>query len=309
MIALIVVAIFTVIIYLLWGLDAATWQYALTRRIPILLSLALSAGMIASATILFQTITVNRLLTPNILGLDALYVLIQTFIVFIFTALQLETPNVFVNFLLSIGLMLIFAFGLYTALFSQKQQMYFILLVGIVLGTLFRSLAGCMQMMLDPNEFALLQGKLFASFNNIQSGLLVFSIIIVLLSLPFIFDYFRACDVLLLGREQATNLGVNYNAHTKRIFLIVSLFTAVSTALIGPIMFLGLIVANLSYEITRTYKHTCLILFATLLGVVFLVGGAFVSERVFNFNLPLHVVINFVGGIYFIYLLVRERAR
>jgi iron complex transport system permease protein len=298
-----------IIVYLLWGLEQTTWQYAIMRRMPIVLSLVLSAGMIASATILFQTITVNRLLTPNILGLDALYVLIQTFIVFIFTTLQLETPSILLNFLLSIGLMLIFAYGLYRALFSQKQQMYFILLVGIVLGTLFRSLAGCMQMMLDPNEFALLQGKLFASFNNIQSGLLVVALIIVLLSVPFIYDYFRACDVLLLGRENATNLGVDYHAHTKRIFLIVSLFTAVSTALIGPIMFLGLIVANLSYEMTRTYKHSCLILCATLLGIIFLVGGAFVSERLFNFNMPVHVVINFVGGIYFIYLLVRERAR
>jgi len=294
---------------LFWGLDQTTWEYALGRRLPRLLALVFTACMIGIASILFQTITVNRILTPSILGLDALYVLIQTLIVFIFTTLSRETPNAAVNFLLSICLMLVFSFGLYKALFSQKQQMYLILLVGSVLGTLFRALSGCLQLMLDPNEFALLQGKLFASFNNIQSSLLGLSLVIVLLCLPFIYDYFRELDILLLGRDQATSLGINYTANTKRIFLIVAVLSAVSTALVGPITFLGLIIANLSYEITKTYKHHYLILCVSLLGILFLVGGQFIVERLFNFNIPLAVCINFIGGIYFIHRLLKERSR
>jgi len=305
---LIIVGI-VVIGYLFWGLNSATWQYALGRRLPILLTLILSAIMIGAGSILFQTITVNRILTPTMLGLDALYVLIQTFIVFIFSTLQLETPGPNVNFILSLVLMLCFSFILYVVLFSQKQQMYLILLVGAVIGTLFRSMSSFMQMLLDPNEFALLQGKLFASFNNVQASLLVVAIIILLLSLPFIYDYLKTLDVLVLGREHATSLGINYNAHMKRIFLLVALFTAISTALVGPIMFLGLIIANLSYEITKTYKQHYLILCASLLGMLFLIGGQCLVERLFNFNVPLSVLINITGGVYFIYLLLKERAR
>lgn len=261
------------------------------------------------ATILFQTITNNRILTPSVLGLDALYILIQTLLVFIFTKLGLRTPNAGINFLLSTGLMLCFSFLLYKSIFSQKQNMYFILLVGTILGMLFRSLSGFVQMILDPNEFALLQGKLFASFNNIQENLLLIAFIIVLLTLPFIYDYFSSLDILLLGRDSALSLGVNYSAHSKRIFLVVAIFTSVTTALVGPLTFLGFIVANLSYEVTKTYKHRYLILSGTLLGILFLVGGQFIVERIFNFNIPLSVIINFIGGIYFIYLLLKERAK
>jgi len=295
--------------YLFLGLEPGSWQYALGRRIPIILSLAFAAGLVASSTILFQTITGNRLLTPSILGLDALYVLVQTMIVYTFTELGVQTPNATVNFLLSVALLLTLAFGLYKALFSQKHDMYLVLLVGTILGVLFRGLSGFMQLLLDPNEFALLQSKLFASFNNIQAHLLIAACIVVLLSLPFIYDYLRTLDVLSLGKAQATNLGVAYEASTKRIFLLVALFTAVSTALVGPITFLGLIVANLSYELTQTYKHHYIVLCGILLGTLFLVGGQCIVERIFNFNMPLSVLINFIGGIYFMYLLLRERAR
>ena len=296
------------LIYIFYGLNPETWQYALSKRIPKFIAFVLASGLIATATILFQTITNNRILTPSVLGLDALYILIQTLIVFVFTQIQVVLPNNTINFFISTALMLANSFVLYKMLFYKEQNIYFLLLVGTIMGTFFRSITGFLQMILDPNEFSLLQGKLFASFNNVQNHLLFAAIILVLLAIPFVYDYLLALDVMHLGKENALSLGIDYEQHTKRIFLLVALFTSVTTALIGPITFLGLIIANLSYEVAKTYKHTQLLLFGILFGILFIVGGQMIIERLFDFSIPLSVIINLFGGLYFIYLLVKERS-
>jgi len=308
MIILSLVALLVAILYVFWNLDLAILRYSLTRRIPRLIALVLTATMIAIASLFFQTITNNRILTPNSLGLDSLYVMGQTLIVMVTTRMRIVTPNSTINFLISTTIMGSFSLVLYRLLFKERQNMYLLLLIGAILGTLFRSLTGFFQMILDPNEFALLQGRLFASFNNIQSNLIFVALILFLLLIPFIYDYFQSLDVLLLGREQALNLGIDYNKITQRIFLVVVILTAISTALVGPITFLGLLVVNLSYEILKTYKHVYLMIGAILISIITLVGGQLILERWFNFSIPLSVIINLVGGAYFVYLLIKERS-
>ena len=67
----------------------------------------LTGAAIAFSTIVFQTITNNKILTPSIIGLDSLYMLIQTFLVFAFgSTSSLMSKNI--NFFISIGLMVLF---------------------------------------------------------------------------------------------------------------------------------------------------------------------------------------------------------
>jgi len=113
-------------------------------------------------------------------------------------------------------------------------------------------------------------------------------------------------DVIALGRYTAINLGVPYDKLVQRMLILSSVLIAVSTALVGPITFFGLIVANLSYQFFKTYKHSVLIAGSCVMSIVALVGGQWMVERIFNFDTTLSVIINFVGGVYFIYLLLKE---
>lgn len=61
-----------------------TWHYALPRRLKKIAAFILTGGSIAFATVIFQTVTNNKILTPGIIGLDSLYMLIQTTIIFAF---------------------------------------------------------------------------------------------------------------------------------------------------------------------------------------------------------------------------------
>jgi iron complex transport system permease protein len=294
-------------IYLFHELNGS-FDYALPKRAIKVLAMILTGVTIAYATVVFQTITHNRILTPSIMGLDSLYLLLQTTIIFFLGSNHVFVVNKQVNFFLSVIVMIVFALLLYRFLFKKgNQQVYFLLLVGIIVGTFFSSISTFFQVLIDPNEFQIVQDRMFASFNNINSDLVWIAIGLIAIIMIYAWRYVKYLDVLSLGREMAINLGVPYDSIVKKMLVIVAIFISISTALVGPITFFGLIVANLSYQMFRTYKHKVLISGAVAMSVIALVGGQWVVERVFTFSTTLSVIINFIGGVYFIFLLLKER--
>lgn len=301
-----VLAVLLVVLFLFMDLGS-NWDYALPRRGKKILAIAVTGGVIAFSTMVFQTITNNRILTPSILGLDSLYMLVQTFVIFVFGSTSLTVLNKNINFILSVGLMVVFAGLLYKILFKREEQnIYFLLLIGLIFGTFFGSLSSFMQVLIDPNEFLLVQDKMFASFNNVNTDLLIIAIILVLAVTAYFWKFTKYLDALSLGKEQAINLGIDYDYVVKRLLIVIAVLVSISTALVGPITFLGLLVANVTHEFLKTYRHTQLILGSVLISIIALVGGQLIVERVFTFSTTLSVIINFIGGVYFIYLLLKE---
>ncbi|MCU6796855.1 iron chelate uptake ABC transporter family permease subunit [Paenibacillus sp. WQ 127069] len=287
--------------------SGTNWGYVLPRRGIKILAIVLTAAAIAFSTMVFQTITNNRILTPSILGLDSLYMLFQTFIVYFFGSAALSLMSKHMHFAASVGLMVVFSGVLYKIIFKRDgQNIYFLLLIGIIMGTLFQSVSSFMQVMIDPNEFLHVQDKMFASFNRIGSDLLTVSFIVVLGVAVYFWKFAKYLDVLSLGKEHAINLGINYDHVVKRLLILVAILISISTALVGPITFLGLLVANVAHQMFRTYRHSILIPGSILISIVALVGGQLIVERVFTFTTTVSVVINLIGGIYFIYLLLKE---
>lgn len=305
-IILIFAAIAVCALYLFHDLNGS-YDYALPRRGFKVVAMIVTGVAIAYSTVVFQTITHNRILTPSIMGLDSLYMLIQTVIIFFLGSTHITVTNKQVNFGISVVAMIVFALLLYRFLFKKgNQPIYFLLLIGIIVGTFFSSISTFLQVLIDPNEFQIVQDRMFASFNNINTDILWIAIGIIGLLIFYAWRYTTYLDVLSLGRDNAVNLGVNYDSLVKKMLILVAVFISVSTALVGPITFFGLIVANLSYQLFGTYKHKILISGAGLISIIALVGGQWVVERVFTFSTTLSVIINFIGGVYFIYLLLKE---
>lgn len=293
-------------VYLFQDLNGS-FDYALPRRSVKVFAMVLTGVAIAYATVVFQTITHNRILTPSIMGLDSLYMLLQTLLVFFLGSSHVTIVNKQVNFMLSITVMVVFALLFYRLLFKKNDRpIYFLLLVGIICGTFFGSITTFLQVLIDPNEFSIIQDRMFASFNNVNADLVWTSLVIITLLIAFAWKQNASLDVLTLGRDTAINLGVNYDALVKQMLVLSAVLIAIATALVGPITFFGLIVANLAYQFFSSYKHSVLLTGSIVISVVALIGGQWVVERIFTFNTTLSVIINFIGGIYFIYLLLKE---
>ncbi|CEQ09313.1 ABC transporter iron-family permease [[Clostridium] sordellii] len=300
------IAVFSAL-FLTIGVSFEHFEYAMDQRIPKLIAIVITGFCIAFSSIVFQTITNNNILTPSVLGLDSLYILVQTIIVFLVGVDNTLITNKSNNFLLSVAVMVIASFILYKKLFEKaNNNIFFLLLVGMIFGTLFKSLSTFMQVVIDPNEYAALQNNLYASFGNVNTNILFIAGIIIIALVPFIYDDIKSLDIISLGKEHAINLGVNYDKVVKKMIIVVAILVSVSTALVGPITFLGLLVTNVTKQIFRTYKHSYLICASILISILTLVSGQFLVERVFTFTTTISVIINFIGGVYFIYLLLKE---
>ena len=301
------IALLAIILFLVYGLNVDNYEYNLSKRIPRVVAIIITGGSIAFSSIIFQTITNNRIITPSVLGLDSLYGFLQSFVVFIFGTSSIVLTDGRVNFLVSSFLMILGSMILYKFLLGNgKSNIYFLLLVGTIFGTLFKSLSTFMQVLIDPNDYVVLQSKLFASFTNVNTSILLVVIIILLMIVAFIYDDMKKIDVLHLGRDNSISLGVDYDKISKKLLIVVSILISISTALVGSITFLGILVVNLSYQLIKSYKHKYLIASSILISIIALVGGQFIVERLLNYNTKISIIINFIGGAYFIYLLLKE---
>ncbi|EEK2442478.1 iron chelate uptake ABC transporter family permease subunit [Campylobacter jejuni] len=280
-------------------------EYALKSRFLQIAAIIIVAICIAVSTVIFQTLCNNKILTPAIIGLDSLYMLLQSALIFSFGAANLSVYKNDINFLITLVCMVVFSLGLYKILFSSDRSIYLIMLLGLVFGTLFSTLSSFFEVLIDPDEFMVIQGRMFASFDNIAFDVLILAYIISFLSFIWIFRYMKFLDPLNLGKDLAINLGINYQKISKQLMIIITILTSISTALVGPITFLGLLVVNITYELFKTAKHSILLSACILISILALLGGVFFVSRVFDYNATISVVINFLGGIYFIYLVLK----
>ena len=301
-----VIAAILAVLYVVYDLSGNI-GYILPRRIIKVVAIILTGGAIAFSTTIFMTITNNRILTPSVMGLDSLYLLIQTFIIFVLGSKSLVMMNSNINYLITVSIMAVFSLILFRLLFrGEKNNIYFLLLIGMILGTFFSSFTSFMQVLIDPNEFSVAQDRMFASVNNVNTNLVFLSIVLIIIVTIYFIRFYKYLDVLSLGKDDAINLGVPYDYVVKRLLIIVAILISIATALIGPITFLGLLVVNVAYEFLKTYRHFYLIIGSMLISVIALLGGQFIVEKIFTFQTTISVIINFVGGIYFIYLLLKE---
>ncbi|AWK89601.1 iron chelate uptake ABC transporter family permease subunit [Azospirillum thermophilum] len=286
------------------------WSFVLTFRGTKVAAMVLVAYAVAVSTVLFQTITSNRILTPSVMGFDLLYRLIQSALVAGLGAGAVVQLDPRLRFGCEVAAMLLFSGLLYRWLFfGGRRSLHLLMLVGIVFGVLFRSLTAFLQRIIDPNEFLVVQDRMFASFNRVDGSLLAVSAVIVLAVSVVGWRWIRTFDVLALGREAAINLGIDHQRAVMGILVLVAILVSVSTALVGPVTFFGLLVANLAYLLIRSHQHRFILPAAVLVAVVTLVGGQLVLERVFAFNSALSIVIEFVGGLFFLFILVRGSTR
>ena len=307
---LLVLALVLIVSFLFIGVNSNNIRYALYRRIPKIYAIILTGGAIGFSSLIFQTVTNNRILTPSILGIDSLYVLLQTSVVFLLGSSSAIISNGNINFIITIAAMLLFSSLIYKFLFRKgSKNIFTLLLIGVVCGTLFESLTTFMQVLIDPVEFQVVQDKMQASFNNINTDLLFISSVVIIICIGYAYDYLKTLDVMSLGRDEAINLGVDYDKMVKNMVIVVIILTSVATALVGPITFLGLLVVNIARQLIASYKHSNLGIVTILISILSLLGGQLLVEQLMNFGVSVSVIINFVGGTYFIYLVMKERNR
>ncbi len=301
-------ALVTTVFYLL-GTEGIVNSYILDLRLKKLLTFGVVALIASFTTFSFQAVTGNRFLTPSVLGLENFYVLMQSLFLAIFWRWsQGIAPRSVTEFFIVMGLQCGFFLLLQPVIKRLLGKgLGLILLICMTLGTFFRSLSTFLQVLMDPNEYDKLQSRLFASLQNANQEVLYLVLILAVLLCLALYRKGKVLDVFYLGKDNARLLGIQVEKEQQTILWLVVVLVAASTALVGPMSFLGFILVNLTYQLVKDYRHQTLFLVGSLLGYVVLLLAQTLVERVFNFNVSIATMIELGGGIFFFYLLYKER--
>ncbi|HIS53122.1 MAG TPA: iron chelate uptake ABC transporter family permease subunit [Candidatus Onthomonas avicola] len=294
--------------YLTVEVNPEYFSYAMSLRVPKLIVMLIAAFAIGGASLVFQSIINNTIVTPCLLGMNSLYTLIHTAVVFLAGSGSILAVNANLSFAVDLVIMGVSATVIYGYLFKKTNyNVLYVLLIGTVLTSFFSSIQSTLTRVMDPNEYDTLLSTLVASFSNVNSEIILFSLAVLAVLIFVLRKDLALLDVLTLGKAQAINLGVDYDRSVRRLLLGVTLAIAVATAVVGPISFMGLIIANLSRQLLKTYRHSQLILGSIFFGMIILVAGQLVVEHVYHYAIPISVFITVGGGIYFLYLLLTRR--
>ncbi len=281
----------------------------LPYRLPSLGALVCVGWASGVSTVMFQTVTGNRILTPSVLGLDALYVLLQVVLLLMLGAVGFSSLPDLWAFVLTLVVMIGVSVTFMGAVLGARRSVTTLVLLGVVLGTFLRSGTTFIQRLLAPNDFLVLQDRLFASFGSINPDLLVLSLALTAVVSILAIRELRALDIVALGPDVATALGIDHRRVSRRVMVMVAVLVSVSTALVGPIMFLGLLVAHLAYWAAGTNRHVITVPMSALVAMLVLIVGQTVLAHVLDADNILSVIIEFLGGLTLIVLIISSRRR
>lgn len=283
-------------------------NFILQRRLLKLLIMVIVSFAIPISTISFQTVVQNRFLTPGVLGIESLFVFIQSGLYYFESLVGVKVEQSVIIYSVTIAIQI----GLLLLLMNASKGMMLtnfkvLLLLTMAFSMLLRNASTFLQVLMDPNEFDKLQSSLYPSFQKMNAQPMMIGVAIglfVLLIMVF-YKIRYQLDALHLGVDGAKMLGINTKRLSNVVIVIVIIMTSLSTILVGPLQFLGFMIANLTYQLTKEYKHGVLWLFSAVLGLVIVLAAQLIVERIFLLTIPISVFIEGIGGVLYLILLVK----
>lgn len=295
------------IAFLLLG-SGFDFAYVIPKRITRLAAMVIAGVCIAYSSVIFQTISGNRILTPSIMGYEAIYLLFQALLILVLGTQSLVLLGRNGNVLLSILLMLGYSCLIHRWLFRDgRNNLYLLLLLGLVLSMVMATFTQFIQLKISPGEFSIFQGFNYASFNKAQPAQVMYSGLLVAAVCFIARRKLAVLDVLALGRDQAISLGVDYQRSVRLQLALIAILVAVSTSLVGPTAFMGVFVANITYALARTARHRVTLPMSSAIAIAIFIIAQYLVEQMFNYNTSVSILINLVCGMYFLALMVRTR--
>ena len=305
-----VMIVLLVVAYLLIPTKNSTTvsNFILQRRFLKLLIMVIVSCAIPISTISFQTVVQNRFLTPGVLGIESLFVFIQSALYFFESLVGIKVEQSVIIYSVTIAIQI----GLLLLLMNASKGMMLsnfkvLLLLTMAFSMLLRNASTFLQVLMDPNEFDKLQSSLYPSFQKMNAQPMMIGVAIglfVLLMMVF-YRIRHQLDALHLGVDGAKMLGINTKRLSNVVIVIVIIMSSLSTILVGPLQFLGFMIANLTYQLTKEYKHGVLWLFSAVLGLVIVLAAQLIVERIFLLTIPISVFIEGIGGVLYLILLVK----
>ncbi len=284
------------------GIDRTVFNLRLPR---VLATFAVGAGL-AVAGIVFQAIVRNPLVDPYMTGVSSGAGLGATLYIVFFSSSSVVLGNLGTPVFAFIFAVLAFGLTFTISKISGNSNVSFVL-AGVITAMGFSAVTTILMLTNESQTHSIL-GFLYGSFSNITWSTAYIIIIPVIVISVVLLLYSRTFNVVLLGREQSMELGVNYDRFRVAAMLVASFLTAVCVSFVGIIGFVGLIVPHLA-RMMLGGDHRLLFPASMIIGALLLSAADILIKELINFadiSVPIGAITTLVGIPFFVLILKRR---
>lgn len=280
---------------LLFAGDSQSWQLLMTSRIPRLMAVLLAGAGLSIAGLIMQQISQNRFASPSTSGTVECAMLGYVLSLVLFGNGQ----QLWLIFAVSMAGTLLFVQFINRV---QFKNAIFVPLIGIIFGNVINSLATFIAYKYDALQN--LSSWTIANFANLLQG--DFELLYIAIPVA-IFSYLYATRISAvgLGKDFATNLGLNYQQVLVLGVLLVSVMSATVVMIVGMLPFLGLIVPNLVSQFCGDNLRKNIPITALLGALIVLCCDLAGRLIIFPYEIPISTIISILGGSVFIYFILK----
>ena len=292
----------------LWGfllveeIPQSSWNILRHIRLPRAAAAVLTGAALAVSGAVLQAVLMNPLAGPNIIGVNAGSGFFVLAAALLFPGRWDVTPlAAFSGALLACGI-------IYALAAKTGASRITIVLAGVAVSGFFGAGSDAITVLV-PDAWAGASAFLVGGFSGVTTGQLSFALWYVLGGLLSALLFSHDLNVLALGEETARSLGLPVKGCRFLFLAIAAVLAGGAVSMGGLLGFVGLIVPHAA-RFLMGEDNRLLLPAAALLGGAFVVGCDLLSRLLFApYELPVGILLNFIGGPFFLWLLLKERRR
>ncbi len=284
-----------------------TYQTILMQiRLPRVLVAGLVGAGLAVSGVVMQSIFRNPMADPGIIGVSAGGAFGGVIAIYFgLTAIG----SFMVPLLGFLGAFVTLSLVYFISTSNGKTSVLTLLLTGVAISSF---LSACSSLIITYANIAQLQQILYwlmGDLNGRDWDHLKLLIIPVVVACTVFYIFRNELDILLLGEEEARNLGMNVQRTRNLLLIVASLLTGVSVSLTGAIGFVGLIVPHI-IRLMIGPSHRLLIPASILGGALFLINADLIARLLIRpAELQIGIITAFLGAPFFIYLIILHKRK
>lgn len=285
------------------NLDPSVKYIIQDLRLPRTLALIAIGFSLALSGVLLQTVLDNPVAEPYTLGVSGGAALGAVLTLILSTQFGLPLGAFFGSLVVTVLIILI-------AQYSGSWKSNSLILVGVMLSLFCGSIVTILVSLLEPSKMQIVMYWMMGQVGSPRDhwwGFLMILFFVIYFS--FLLQG-KHLDRMLLGEEQALNLGTQTKTVKLKVILTVCALTAFSVSIAGLIGFIGLVAPHISYLLLRSRRHKWTLTLAPLVGAsLFLVSDITVRILSKEVEFPSGGVMSLIGAPALIYLLYHRGRR
>lgn len=268
-----------------------------TIRLPRMLAGLFAGFAFGVGGYVFQTMLRNPLANPNVIGITA-----GSSAAAVFCIIVLHASNTVVSIASIVG-------GLGTTLFiyflakGTSFSIGRLILIGIGIQAMLNAFISYLMLIGKTHDIPTALRWLSGSLNGVKLETLTPLMIAVIVFTPLLLIFSKRLEILELGEEMATTLGVNTNKTRISLIICAVLMIALATAVTGPIAFVAFLAGPIAKRLVGS--NFSALIPAGFIGVILVLAADLIGQFAFTTRYPVGVVTGIIGAPYLIYLLIR----